>query len=199
MNDIAPTSSTGLTPGDYDAIEQAVMETARGRSFLMEFARRQRIGETLRLAVVADRLEALLDSHAPAAPPPEPKQHATVEAVVERLSDIVWSMRERGVGDPFCADLERQIEAIRTLRVELHMQQAPEISPAPRVEAPSVAVAAPAPIVAAPAPPRSTPAAVVAIRPAPPPVAPPAAIRERPAPFARIDALSIPEKLALFC
>ncbi|QLP97603.1 MAG: hypothetical protein HZY79_09655 [Rhodoblastus sp.] len=36
----------GLTPDDYDRIEEAVMETARGRWFLAEFARRVRAGDT---------------------------------------------------------------------------------------------------------------------------------------------------------
>ena len=40
-------------------IEQAVMETARGRWFLLEYARRQRAAETQRLADLVDRLEAM--------------------------------------------------------------------------------------------------------------------------------------------
>ena len=36
---------TYMTPQDYDAIEGAVMETVRGRWFLMEFARRNRACE----------------------------------------------------------------------------------------------------------------------------------------------------------
>jgi hypothetical protein len=40
------TPPAGLVPEDYERIEAAVMETARGRWFLMEFARRQHAAET---------------------------------------------------------------------------------------------------------------------------------------------------------
>src|SRR3954453_19931195 len=54
------TMATSLTPisqVDYDAIEAAVMETARGRWFLGEFARRNRTADTNLLLEAIGRLE----------------------------------------------------------------------------------------------------------------------------------------------
>lgn len=45
-----------ISEEDYRAIEEAVMETARGRWFLMEFAKRNRVSDTVR---VVDAIESL--------------------------------------------------------------------------------------------------------------------------------------------
>jgi chemotaxis protein CheZ len=45
---------------DYDAIENAVMETARGRWFLAEYARRHRAADTVTVLAAMDRLEKAL-------------------------------------------------------------------------------------------------------------------------------------------
>lgn len=143
MNDLTLTTPPpGISAADYAAIEEAVMETARGRWFLLEYARRQRAAETQRLADAVDRLERAVETMQPqfdavvAAPGPLPALVAptneTAAAVAEKLSDIVWTMRERGVGDQFCAELEKQIRIIRTLRVEI---EAGRDEPAPPSEA----------------------------------------------------------------
>jgi len=49
-----------LTDADYGAIEGAVMETARGRWFLAEFARRNRHADTTMLLKALDRIEAAM-------------------------------------------------------------------------------------------------------------------------------------------
>lgn len=56
---IEPTNAEppALADPEYDAIEQAVMETDRGRWFLREFARRNRHAETERLLEAIARLE----------------------------------------------------------------------------------------------------------------------------------------------
>ena len=46
-------SNSPLDPSDYEAIESAVMETARGRWFLAEYARRTPAGPTLTTEDVA--------------------------------------------------------------------------------------------------------------------------------------------------
>ena len=51
------TSLTPITKAEYDAIEAAVMETARGRWFLGEFARRNRTADTNVLLEAIGRLE----------------------------------------------------------------------------------------------------------------------------------------------
>ena len=47
-----------LSEADYSAIEAAVLETARGRWFLAEYARRNRHADTLMLISALDRIEA---------------------------------------------------------------------------------------------------------------------------------------------
>lgn len=49
-----------LSDADYDAIESAVMETARGRWFLSEYARRNRHADTQILLTALDRIEAVM-------------------------------------------------------------------------------------------------------------------------------------------
>lgn len=50
-------SLSPLSPPDYEAIEQAVMETARGRWFLREYAARNRTADTTQLLEAIARLE----------------------------------------------------------------------------------------------------------------------------------------------
>jgi chemotaxis protein CheZ len=49
-----------ITEADYEAIEAAVMETARGRWFLAEYARRNRNADTTMLLKALDRIEAAI-------------------------------------------------------------------------------------------------------------------------------------------
>ena len=59
-----------LSEEDYRAIEAAVMETARGRWFLAEFARRNRQADTAMLLGAIARLErAIMTQIAPEPPP----------------------------------------------------------------------------------------------------------------------------------
>ena len=68
------TLPTGIVPEDYERIEAAVLETARGRWFLAEFARRQRAAETATLLEAIARLENRVASLAqPSAPTSEPE------------------------------------------------------------------------------------------------------------------------------
>lgn len=63
-------SPPGMPNEDYEAIEAAVMETARGRWFLMEFARRNRNADTKVLLDAIARLENQMTEgkHAPTTP-----------------------------------------------------------------------------------------------------------------------------------
>jgi hypothetical protein len=55
---VTPPPTNGLTEADFESIESAVMETARGRWFLAEFGRRRRIEDAARVLAALDRLEA---------------------------------------------------------------------------------------------------------------------------------------------
>jgi len=115
LNDLTLiTPPPGLSAADFSMIEQAVMETARGRWFLLEYARRQRAAETQRLADAVDRLEAVI---AGAASPETPATVAVVgadmSALAERLSDLAWRLREDGAHPDLCAELEAMIAGLR--------------------------------------------------------------------------------------
>ena len=185
------TPPPGISAADYSMIEQAVMETARGRWFLLEYARRQRAAETQRLADAVDRLEALLarapqtepaaeapaesqaEPPAPAqAEPPAPARNDASEALVERLVDIAWRLREDGADPALCTELEREAAGLRPSRVDGEVL-------APRTTPPPLAT-----------PPWETTHDTAASDPARDP---------RAKALARLDGLPIVEKLALFC
>jgi hypothetical protein len=138
----------GLTATDYEAIEAAVMETARGRWFLIEYDRRRRAEETAQLLEAVARLELAVGSGGPLAlegrpqavalpgPPVQPLPHAP--AVSERLQDIAWNMRERGFDDAICGAIEEQARLVLRLADPAAMP-APALAPPsaldPRLEA----------------------------------------------------------------
>jgi hypothetical protein len=84
------TLPTGLVPEDYERIEAAVMETARGRWFLMEFARRQRSAETATLLDAIARLENRVASFAQEPAPREtekPRETPTLVSAPQPPAD----------------------------------------------------------------------------------------------------------------
>ena len=177
MNDLTLiTPPPGLSGADYAMIEQAVMETARGRWFLLEYARRQRAAETQRLADIVDRLEGMIVGQTPTeaqAPAPVRAPDADLAALAERLSDLAWRLREDGAHPALCAELEREIAALRPGRAAAEAPRAPQTAPPPLAAPPWER-------------PRETPAA--------------SSIRDpRAKALARLDDLPIAEKLALFC
>ncbi|MGV3633657.1 MAG: hypothetical protein ACO1NY_04860 [Pseudorhodoplanes sp.] len=76
----------GLDQADYDIILTALLESARGRSFLEEHARRSRITETATLLTAIRRIEHLLTSRSlepaqPATSPDVERSRAELSAV----------------------------------------------------------------------------------------------------------------------
>jgi hypothetical protein len=59
-----PAPPQGISPADFEAIEDAVMETERGRWFLSEFIRRRRAEDTVRIVAAIERLEARAEAAA---------------------------------------------------------------------------------------------------------------------------------------
>jgi hypothetical protein len=126
--------------GDYDAICTTVMESARGRWFLDEFARRNRNADTSLVLNAIERIERVIRGErdqqayqgfrmellemaktiavtraevAEIAPEPERAQAAPASdafAAAERIQEVAWTMRERGL-EPSTCD---QIEALAT-------------------------------------------------------------------------------------
>jgi hypothetical protein len=88
-------SASGLQREDYDEIEATLMASGRGRAFLAEHARRSRSTEGARMLAAIERLEARLEAQQALAP---------VEAftLADRLDELSWSLRERGLEDFVC-------------------------------------------------------------------------------------------------
>jgi hypothetical protein len=144
----------GLTDDDYYKIEAAVMETARGRWFLIEYDRRRRLAETTQLVEAVARLERSIGAGGPPAleaparqaalpaptaqPLPQPAALPHASAIGERLQDIAWNMRERGFDDAICAAIEKEARLVRGLAEPSSPTMpvlAPNSTPDPRLEA----------------------------------------------------------------
>lgn len=111
----------GLAATDFDTIQSAVMETARGRWFLAEYARRNRMADTRMLLDAIARLENAVVAGPLArtdAPAPDALA-ATAAQIAGRLADIGWDLRERGFADDVCAAVERQAAAVQGLEARL--------------------------------------------------------------------------------
>ena len=131
----------GVRAGDYHLIEEAVMETARGRWFLREYARRIRAAETSQLLAALERIEksvahsksiqafeagkeaaAVADmEEAPAGQAMHPRGKE-LQAIQEKLLDIVWYMRERGFDARLCSAIRLEagkLEEIASQALEL--------------------------------------------------------------------------------
>jgi len=134
-------SPPGLQPEEYDEIEAAVMETARGRRFLAEHARRVRSAESARMLAAIERLEARLEAQQALAP---------VEAftLADRLTELCWSLRERGVEDFVCGKIDALAREFRgagevTRAAQAHPESAPVEEPVTPAEAREIEFAAP--------------------------------------------------------
>jgi hypothetical protein len=89
----------GLQPGEYEKIEAAVGETTRGRRFLLEHERRARSAEVERMLAAVARLETKLEGRHAQTPAFQP-------ALVRRLEELSWLLRERGVEDFVCNKID---------------------------------------------------------------------------------------------
>lgn len=177
----------GLQPEDYEEIEAAVMETARGRWFLAEHARRARGAESARLLAAIERLEARLEAQQALAP---------LEAftLADRLNDLSWALRERGVEDFVCGKIDALAREFRGAGAFAN-----------RGESPAETEAAPIRVDAAPKhePPQEAPpapAATLAFRSDPQPDAEPPAptVDPRLPALSWIDRLPLADRLAFF-
>ena len=111
----------GITESDYEAIEDAVMETARGRWFLKEYARRMRAAETASLRDALERIESMVARAQPAGAGARAPVNAgpRMENIAERLLDITWYMRERGIANSACAAIDKEARALTALASEM--------------------------------------------------------------------------------
>jgi chemotaxis regulatin CheY-phosphate phosphatase CheZ len=155
--------SKALTPisdADYEAIEYAVMETARGRWFLKEYAQRNRTADTQMLLAAIERLEGVVTSERQTQSMDRlrfdllemakaitrtkseiasirPNDGAQTDLVVasealdgivrtteratseileaaEHVQEAAWTLREEGVHEGLCDELDRRATEIYT-------------------------------------------------------------------------------------
>jgi len=97
---------------EYDAVYAAVTATERGRWFLTEFANRNRHADTDALTGAIARVEAAIRGERTAQSPansgavPEPARTLDIAAAIERIQDIAFMLRERGIDAALCEALD---------------------------------------------------------------------------------------------
>jgi hypothetical protein len=97
MSDDSPALATTPSPSpqddaEYEAIHAALMETARGRAFLAEYARRNRRADIAALLAASERIEATMREQQAAAPS-DPAVEAAIDPmpqIDERVPAISW-------------------------------------------------------------------------------------------------------------
>jgi hypothetical protein len=99
MSDDSPALATTPSPSpqddaEYEAIQAALMETARGRAFLAEYARRNRRADIAALLAASERIEATMrEQRAAEAAPSDPAAEATIDPtpqIDQRVPAISW-------------------------------------------------------------------------------------------------------------
>ncbi len=133
-------SASLSTQADYDAISEAFMETARGRWFLAEFARRNRNADTAMVLDAVARIERTLATQKQPAPfgdAPDVLPAVTAILAAARanaeaafanpamddalaqarksarvIREIAWGLRESGADNRICGLLDAQVNAI---------------------------------------------------------------------------------------
>ncbi|HEV7259789.1 MAG TPA: hypothetical protein VGN82_18550 [Bosea sp. (in: a-proteobacteria)] len=99
-------SLTPLSETDYEAIEAAVMETARGRWFMAEYARRNRQADTQQLLGAINRIERIVGLGLP-----EPAAEPDVSEAAALIADLRIDLeRISGKGEDRASGLASRIE-----------------------------------------------------------------------------------------
>ena len=150
---LSPISARAALPSeaDYDAIREAFMETARGRWFLGEYAKRNRNADTSMVLDAVARIEATIIAAQKPAPtselpdalvlirgllsearadaaqamsgPQAEEALATVNKGTRIIREIAWRLREYGTDARICDMLDAQIGAIEASH---HVTMAPD-------------------------------------------------------------------------
>lgn len=209
-------STGGISEHDFETIEDAVMETARGRWFLREYARRMRSADTNRLLDALSRIERAMTGQAAGFTPGARVSFelSSLEERRDRLADLATSLREQGYDGDLCGRIEREAlglaDVVEDLRTNLGAQgEAADMPSIPAPRSSEMLVANEDPHAAAPLtieaevlpPPEPQPAAED-----PPAPRPDAAQQQLPAPrtvpdmgaLAAIDSMPFRDKLAMF-
>jgi hypothetical protein len=113
LPEVAP--PRGLDASDYETIEAAVMETARGRWFLLEHARRTRAAESDRMIAAIGRLAEIVGQQRYSVDQIDMQRRGLemAAAIEERLLDLAWSLRAQGAEPAWCEEIEREAARLR--------------------------------------------------------------------------------------
>lgn len=135
-----------LEDSDFETIEAAVLETARGRWFLREFARRARAADTARLLDAVARIERVVTGgQALTAIPFDAEEPArALEERHDRLAEIAWMLRERGYDGDICALIEREARAVGRVASGLRAGAGSRTAADPLIEARAASIGQPA-------------------------------------------------------
>src|SRR5881394_3408569 len=108
---LSPISARATLPGeeDYAAISEAFMETARGRWFLREYAKRNRNADT---GMVLDAVAGLEQKLAP------------VRKGARVIREIAWRLREIGNDGRICDLIDSQVSVIEAGAQEISADEA---------------------------------------------------------------------------
>jgi len=115
-------SLTPLSEADYDAIAGAVMETARGRWFMSEFAKRNRQADTAQLLTAIGRIERVVGTAAPQHNGPDLREAAALIADLRLDLDRISGRS----GEP-ASGLAARMEAATTA-ISVAVEQVQEVS-----------------------------------------------------------------------
>jgi hypothetical protein len=115
---LSPISARAAQPSeeDYDAISEAFMETARGRWFLGEYAKRNRNADTRMVLDAVARIE-----HSLATQKPEPPDHglaealSAIESAVEQARTATSAAIDRFALEAALAPIRKGIRVIREI------------------------------------------------------------------------------------
>lgn len=123
----------GLTETDYEAIEAAVTETVRGRWFLSEYARRNRLAETRQVLDAIARIETAVLAGQTALPSADPSIRLLIQRIKEisaQLNGVAVELRAAGIDDRLVEAVDMQARAVAGM-----MRSAAVGAPPPRSEA----------------------------------------------------------------
>ena len=109
----------------FETIEAAVRETARGRWFLQEYARRVHARAMSRIEEALARIEERLPLEAGLAD--EADTCVAALSIYQRLVDLAGALRERGVDDESCARIEAQANALIELARRRNLSEAADM------------------------------------------------------------------------
>jgi len=114
--------------GDFDAIHDAVMETARGRWFLQEYARRHRNADTALVLAAIERIEAALRLQKSTPPPAGAAAAPASDLPLMEMRDAIVLTKENlaaikpdGKSDFKAADFERLATAIEAASARMRI------------------------------------------------------------------------------